>query len=75
MIRISVDWKLPWRDKGLDENVLVPEGTCVEELLPLLHVDDLREHVFVIRNRQMTDGTETLLAGDSIILLPVISGG
>ena len=74
MIQITVTWKLLWRNKD-PEDILVPEGSRVGELFSLLHVENLRGHVLIVRNRHMTDGTEVLCAGDSITLLPVICGG
>ena len=74
MMRVTVIWKLLWRDKE-PEDILVPEGSRVENLLSLLHEEDLQEHVLIARNKHMTDGSELLCDGDTIIVLPVILGG
>jgi len=55
--------------------MLVPEGARVGDLLFLLHAEGLQGHVLIVRNKHMTDGTELLLPGDSITLLPIICGG
>ena len=74
MIRIRIIWKLPGRHTG-SEDLLAPEGSRVGGLLDLLHAENLRDHVLLVRNKHMTDGTEVLCDGDSIIILPVICGG
>jgi len=74
MIRVTVIWKLLWRNKE-PEDILAPEGSRVENLLSLLDAEDLQEHVLFVRNKHMTDGRELLRDGDTIIVLPVIAGG
>ena len=74
MIRITATWKLLQRNKG-PEDISVPEGSRVGDLLSLLRAEELQDHVLLVRNRRMADGTEVLCDGDAITILPVICGG
>ncbi|MCL1985524.1 MAG: MoaD/ThiS family protein [Betaproteobacteria bacterium] len=73
-IGIHVTWKLPWR-AGQDGEMRVPKGRRVAEILTLLGEGERTEDILVVRNQHMCDGTEELLPGDRLIILPVISGG
>ena len=74
MIRVRVTWKLLWRNKE-PEDILAPEAARVADLLSILHAEDLRDHVLIIRNKHMADGTEPLCDGDTISIVPVVCGG
>ena len=74
MISIQVAWKLPWRSEP-DGEITVPQGSRVADLPALLGEDARREHTLFVRNQKMCDGTEELLPGDRLLILPVVSGG
>lgn len=74
LIPVTVESRLVWR-KEPPRQVLIPQGTLVRDFLAALGEPELRDHALVAMGTAVCAPDRTILPGDALILLSVVSGG
>lgn len=74
MIPVTVESRLVWR-KEAPRQVLVPEGTRIQDFLAVIGESALQDQALLVIGREVCPPDRVVQPGDAIILLSVINGG